>query len=114
MQQKTSASGPSPGPKGLADESDVKPPNPHGTVTVRRPREDPPVSVHLTADQTRCIHGHLLSDPTETVPRLYEDIVDGNLVGIECRVVRRSAEPAAGRSAQTFRESSPRRGSAST
>ena len=76
-------------PKGARYESDVKPPNPHGTVTVRRPREDPPVSVHLTADQTRCIHGHLLSDPTETVPRLYEDIVDGNLVGIECRVVRR-------------------------
>ena len=47
------------------------------------------MSVHLTADQARCIHGHLLSDPTETVPRLYEDIVDGNLVGIECRVVRR-------------------------
>ena len=76
-------------PKGARYESDVKPPNPHGTVTVRRPREDPPVSVHLTADQTRCIHGHLLSDPTETVPRLYEDIVDGSLVGIECRVVRR-------------------------
>ncbi len=70
-------------------ESDVKPPNPHGTVTVRRPREDPPVSVHLTADQTRCIHGHLLSDPTEITTRLYTDVVDGNLVGIECRVVRR-------------------------
>ena len=69
--------------------SDVKPPNPYGTVTARRPREDPPVSVRMTADQTRCIHGHLLSDPTEIVPRLYEDVVDGNLVGIECRVVRR-------------------------
>ena len=69
--------------------SDVKPPNPYGTVTARRPREDPPVSVHLAADQTRCIHGHLLSDPTEIVPRLYEDVVDGNLVGIECRVARR-------------------------
>ena len=69
--------------------SDVKPPNPYGTVTARRPREDPPVSVRMTADQTRCIHGHLLSDPTEIVPRLYEDIVDGNLVGIECRVARR-------------------------
>ena len=69
--------------------SDVKPPNPYGTVTARRPREDPPVSVRMTADQTRCIHGHLLSDPTETVPRLYEDIVDWSLVGIECRVVRR-------------------------
>ena len=69
--------------------SDVKPPNPYGTVTARRPREDPPVSVRMTADQTRCIHGHLLSDPTETVTRLYEGVVDGNLVGIECRVVRR-------------------------
>ena len=47
--------------------SDVKPPNPYGTVTARRPREDPPVSVRMTADQTRCIHGHLLSDPTEIV-----------------------------------------------
>ena len=47
--------------------SDVKPPNPYGTVTARRPREDPPVSVRMTADQTRCIHGHPLSEPTETV-----------------------------------------------
>ena len=70
-------------------ESDVKPPNPYGTVTVRRPREDPPVSVRMTADQTRCIHGHPLSEPTETVTRSYWDIIDGSLVGIECRVVRR-------------------------
>ena len=69
--------------------SDVKPPNPYWTVTARRPREDPPVSVRMTADQTRCIHGHLLSDPTEIVPRLYKDIVDGNLAGIEYMVVRR-------------------------
>ena len=69
--------------------ADMKPPNPHGTVTARRPREDPPVSVRGTADQTRCIHGHRLSDPTEIVPRLYEDIVDGNLAGIEYMVVRR-------------------------
>ena len=69
--------------------SDVKPPNPYGTVTARRPREDPPVSVRMTADQTRCIHGHRLSDPTEIVPRLYKDIVDGNLAGIEYMVVRR-------------------------
>ena len=70
-------------------ESDVKPPNPYGTVTARRPREDPPVSVRMTADQTRCIHGHLLSDPTEITTRLYTDVVDGSLAGIECRVVRR-------------------------
>ena len=69
--------------------SDVKPPNPYGTVTARRPREDPPVSVRMTADQTRCIHGHPLSEPTETVTRSYWDIIDGSLVGIECRVVRR-------------------------
>ena len=94
--------------------SDVKPPNPYGTVTARRPREDPPVSVRMTADQTRCIHGHLLSDPTEIVPRLYEDVVDGNLVGIECRVVRRYCRACRSRSAPTFQESSPRRGSAST
>ena len=41
--------------------ADMKPPNPYGTVTARQPREDPPVSVRGTADQTRCIHGHLLS-----------------------------------------------------
>ena len=70
-------------------ESDVKPPNPYGTVTARRPREDPPVSVRMTADQTRCIRGHLLSDPTEITTRLYTDVVDGSLAGIECRVVRR-------------------------
>ena len=69
--------------------ADMKPPNPYGTVTARRPREDPPVSVRGTADQTRCIHGHRLSDPTEIVPRLYKDIVDGNLAGIEYMVVRR-------------------------
>ena len=69
--------------------SDVKPPNPYGTVTARRPREDPPVSVRMTADQTRCIHGHPLSEPTETVTRSYWDIIDGSLVGMECRVVRR-------------------------
>ena len=68
---------------------DRKVPNPYGTVTARRPRADPPVSVRGTADQTRCIHGHPLSEPTETVTRLYEDIVDGNLVGIEYLVVRR-------------------------
>ncbi len=75
--------------KRIRYESDVKPPTPHGTVTVRRPRGDPPVSVYLHADETRCVHGHLLSEPTETVIRRYEDIVDGNLVGIECLVVRR-------------------------
>ena len=68
---------------------DRKVPNPYGTVTARRPREDPPVSVRGTADQTRCIHGHLLSDPTEITTRLYTDVVDGSLAGIECRVVRR-------------------------
>ena len=47
------------------------------------------MTICITADQKKCARGHSLSNPTETNTRLYEDIVDGNLVGIECLVVRR-------------------------
>ena len=65
-------------------------PNQYRIVAVRRADRDCPlVSIHMVADQTRYINGHLLSELTETNIRVVKDTVDGKLAAIEYAVIRR-------------------------